>query len=277
MAVFKNGIFAYDNGKPVTPQSLGISLAGIQTCQQFFTSGSISDNAQRYAVYSLVADLENYGIWDKMKAIYPMVGQSGVSSSFQLNLKDPSTFKGTFSGGWTFASTGITGNGSNAYMNTLFNPNNDLPSLFSSHLSIYSRTQVRNGIDIGSATIGTEFALSADLNISSYYAYASIGDKSANNLSSNSSTGFFLANRQSQTSVKAIQNSTLLATNNGSSTSTKPNFNVYIGGMNNGGALTNSSTRQIAFASIGDSLTDTEAANFYTAVQRFQTTLGRQV
>lgn len=34
---------------------------------------------------------------------------------------------------------------------------------------------------------------------------------------------------------------------------------------------------ECAFASIGDGLTDTEAVNFYTAVQRFQTTLGRQV
>jgi hypothetical protein len=35
--------------------------------------------------------------------------------------------------------------------------------------------------------------------------------------------------------------------------------------------------RECAFASIGDGLTDTEAANFYTAVQAYQTTLSRQV
>jgi hypothetical protein len=34
---------------------------------------------------------------------------------------------------------------------------------------------------------------------------------------------------------------------------------------------------QFAFASIGDGLTNTEAANFYTAVQAYQTTLSRQV
>ena len=37
------------------------------------------------------------------------------------------------------------------------------------------------------------------------------------------------------------------------------------------------SNKETCFNSIGDGLTDTEAANFYTAVQRFQTTLGRQV
>jgi hypothetical protein len=37
------------------------------------------------------------------------------------------------------------------------------------------------------------------------------------------------------------------------------------------------STRQCAFSSIGDGLTDTQASNFYTAVQAFQTTLSRNV
>jgi hypothetical protein len=37
------------------------------------------------------------------------------------------------------------------------------------------------------------------------------------------------------------------------------------------------SNREQAFASIGDGLTDTQASNFYTAVQAFQTTLSRQV
>jgi hypothetical protein len=50
-----------------------------------------------------------------------------------------------------------------------------------------------------------------------------------------------------------------------------------IGALNNDGLMQNWSNRQYSFASIGDGLTDTEAANFYTAVQAFQTTLGRQV
>jgi hypothetical protein len=37
------------------------------------------------------------------------------------------------------------------------------------------------------------------------------------------------------------------------------------------------SGRETAFSSIGDGLTDTEAANYYTAVQTFQTTLSRNV
>ena len=51
---------------------------------------------------------------------------------------------------------------------------------------------------------------------------------------------------------------------------------VYIGalGAGSGAYFT---TKQCTFASIGDGLTDTEAANFYTAVQAFQATLGRAI
>ena len=37
------------------------------------------------------------------------------------------------------------------------------------------------------------------------------------------------------------------------------------------------SSKECAFATIGDGLTDTEVANLYIAVQTYQTTLARQV
>jgi hypothetical protein len=52
---------------------------------------------------------------------------------------------------------------------------------------------------------------------------------------------------------------------------------MYLGGFNESNISTFYGNKQIAFASIGDGLTDTEAANFYTAVQAFQTALSRNV
>ena len=51
----------------------------------------------------------------------------------------------------------------------------------------------------------------------------------------------------------------------------------YIGAYNSNGAATYPSTKQCAFSSIGDGLTDAEALAFYNAIQTFNTTLGRQV
>lgn len=270
MAVFKNGIFAYDNGRPVTPQSIGITLPGIQTCQQFFTSGSITDVTQKSALYILVSDLQNYGIWDKMKAIYPMVGQVGVSSSFQLNLKDPNTFRGTFSGGWTFSSTGATPDGSTGYMDTGFNP---FIQNVTESFGIYVRTSDVGGvkIPIGCREGSKENYISTT--ITTLNIRGTLG--TATGLTT-LTKGFVIAydadNLTSQYSNINGTKYTGTRTFNGS-----PNFNFFIGAHNNGGTPQFYSTAEISFAFIGDRITDTEAANLYTAVQRFQTTLGRQV
>ncbi len=235
--------------------------------------GSLSTTEQN-ATKTLVADLKSYGIWSSMKAIYPMVGASAAACA--QNLKS-SSFTGTFTSGWTFASTGVTPNGTSAYMDSTFNPNTSLTSILSAHIAIYSRTQSRGGCDVSVSNGGAELTIAADLNLIGIYGLSNIGSQYAGNLSSNTSVGFFLANRQSATNNKIIQSTTTLATTTISSTSTKPNANVYIGGQNNSGSFQLSTSRQQAFVSIGDGLTDTQASNLYTAVNSFQVSLSRNV
>ena len=52
---------------------------------------------------------------------------------------------------------------------------------------------------------------------------------------------------------------------------------MYIGGVNNNGTAQFFDNHLISFYYYSDGLTDTQASNFYTAVQAFQTTLSRQV
>ena len=238
------------------------------------TAGGSLSATEKAAVNTLVVDMKAAGIWSGMKAIYPMVGASAAACA--QNLKS-SSFTGTFSSGWTFASTGVTPNGTSAYMDTTFNPNTSLTSILSAHLAIYSRTQSRSGCDVAVNQGGTELTIAADLNLIGIYGLSNIGSQYAGNTSTQTSVGFFLANRQSATNNKIIQGTTTLATQTASSSSTKPNANVYVGGQNNSGALNLPTSRQQAFVSIGDGLTDTQAGNFYNAVQAFQTTLSRQV
>ena len=133
MAVFKNGIFAVIDGQIINPT---VNLTISAPCGAFFQAAGVLNLTQRSAIYQLVSDLQGYSIWDKMKAIYPFVGQSNISSSFSYNLKDTSTFRGTFFGGWNFSSTGATPDGSTGYMNTGFNPNGLITST-NAHLSFY--------------------------------------------------------------------------------------------------------------------------------------------
>jgi hypothetical protein len=88
------------------------------------------------------------------------------------------------------------------------------------------------------------------------------------------SQGFFLAARRSATDVLGQRNA---IQSTGSQAEFRNNVNIVFGAVSAGGTISYYSTKQTAFASIGDGLTNTQASDFYTAVQAFQTTLSRQV
>lgn len=247
------------------------------------TAGGTLSATEQTAINTLVLQMKTGGIWTKMKAIYPMVGASAAACS--QNLKS-SSFTGNFTSGWTFASTGATPNGTSSYMNTGLLPSASLTNN-NTHLSFYSRT---NSVPLSGemVEIGAYEAPTADLFeiqlrhsndnfITSAYNFTTFRLSSSNS----NSQGFFIGNRSSSTSLKNFKNGTLLGTNSATNTTnvtTNDTKNLFLAAINAGSINAQSfSNRQCAFASIGDGLTDTEASNFYTAVQAFQTTLNRQV
>jgi hypothetical protein len=227
--------------------------------------GSLTTTEQN-ATKTLVADLKSAGIWSAMKAIYPMVGASAAACA--QNLKS-SSFTGTFSIGGTYSSGGYTGN-SIAYMDTNYNANTS-GSLDSAHLSLYSRTN--------SGTAVVDFGANPPAHFLTY----SFGNYSGINSSDSpvfstlaTSDGMFIGSRTSSSEARFFHKGGSAIVSTRTSTS-RPNLNLWLGGLNNNGIFAFPSSRQFAFASIGDGLTDTQAGNFYTAVQAFQTTLSRQV
>lgn len=249
----------------------------------FIAAAGITDTTQKQAICKLVSDLQGYGIWNKMKAIYPMVG--GTSTTCKYNLKDPrdldAAYRLVFFGGWTFSNTGALPNGVNAYCDTFLNPDNTL-TLNNTHLSFYSRTN-SSGLftDIGGTDNNGSFLPIFKI-IPRYlgdflgYSYSFQSGQFVQNAVADSN-GLMLISRTSSTSFKSYKNGSILG-----STTTIQNQTRILGrnvliGASAGIPIGEYSNRQCAFASIGDGLTDTEAANFYTAVQAYQTTLGRQV
>jgi hypothetical protein len=57
----------------------------------------------------------------------------------------------------------------------------------------------------------------------------------------------------------------------------KSNYNYFLSALNFAGTSNLYGVNTISFAFISNGLTDTEASDFYTAVQAFQTTLGRAI
>jgi hypothetical protein len=231
-------------------------------------------STEEAAIYALGGQLKTDGIWNSMKAIYPMVGASAAACA--QNLKS-SSFTGTFNGGWSFASTGATPNGTNAFMNTGLNENTEL-TLNSTHLSFYSRTNnIGTYGDIGNlnTSIGGNPGTNLNIKWSDNNFYPRVNDNNAGVLNTGNSLGLFITNRINSTQVRAFRNTTLHVIT--SNSIQKVNLNFYIGATNSSGSAAFYSNRQCAFASIGDGLTDTQAGDLNTAVQAFNTTLSRNV
>jgi len=237
------------------------------------TAGGSLSTTEKQAVNQLVLDLKANSLWTPMKAIYPMVGASAGACA--QNLKS-SSFTGTFSSGWTFASTGVTPNGTSAYMNTNFNLSANL-TVDSVHGSVYLNTNnvslIGDPVDFG-AFNGTTQALTFVQSSTATLSFNSRNLGSVVATTQPTRLGFGITSKTSSIVTTLYKNGVNVAS--GSSGGTLPTVSSYLAGLNLGG-LYGPTNNRIAFHSLGDSLTDTQAADFYTAVQAFQTTLSRQV
>jgi len=259
--------------------------AGDADALAFIAAAAITDSTQKSAIDKLVVDLKGYGIWTKMKALYPFVG--GTASQHKFNLKNPldtdAAFRLTFNGGWTHSSNGALPNGTNAYANTFLNP---LTQTTANSLSFnyYSRTNIdANGFHVFSGAIEAPNYLQYFQNQNSIY-YDTYDPQvyGGRILVPNTKTyGNFLGNRTGNTKQIYINSAKILPTDPNVSSGqggARPNLNLYLAAMNTvGNTAIFFSGLQCAFSSIGDGLTDTQALNYNTAIQAFQTTLGRNV
>jgi hypothetical protein len=240
-------------------------------------TGTLS-NTEKLAVDTLVRQMKLDGIWSLMKAIYPMVGASAAACS--QNLKS-SSFTGSFSTGWTFASTGVTPNGTSAYMDTTFNTNTN-QSVNNFSLSVYIRSASTAGqrADMGNANSPTFLPLTtleSNTTMRSQFSWDFTLGGGRANITTTDSRGMWGVSRSGATSWQSFERNTSVSKTTSTTQTVLPNLNIYIGATNINTGAYQFSDRQIAFAHLGDKLSNTEFNNFYTAVQAFQTTLSRQV
>lgn len=247
--------------------------------QAFFdrvtTAGGSLSTTEKNAVNTLVIQMKTDGIWTKIKAVYPMVGASAAACA--QNLKS-SSFTGTFTSGWTFASTGATPNGTSAFMDTNLTPSISLQQN-STHLSYYSRTNISaNQVEIGSANYAGGAKPTYLLYNFSGTTYKAINNVDVqNSILMTPTIGMLIGSRINSTNAKYYHRGTLVDTITANSVQLN-DLKISLAAQRQSTTINqNFSSKECAFASIGDGLSDTEASNFYTAVQAFQTTLSRNV
>ena len=242
----------------------------------FITAATITDSTQQSAIDTLVKALKTANIWTKMKALYPFVG--GTAAQHRFNLKDPRTVNAAFyldfMGGMTHSTLGIVPNGTTSYADTKLNPTGTL-SLNSAHISAYIN-DYGSGILIGSDQT-YRFWISPRFGGSNERSAIFINESAFNYGVSSTNKGLWLGSRINSSFTKLYNNSTVYSNPSFASVALE-NGKIFIGARAVSPTTADSYfNKPISFSSIGDGLTDTETANFYTAVQAYQTTLGRNV
>lgn len=239
----------------------------------FLIATGITDRTIGIAIITLVAAAKAHGWWTKCYAIYPMVG--GTSTTHSYNLKSAGTYTLTYSDSFTHSSTGMTPDNFTSYASTGLVPsavmvNND------THISFYSRTDSSvNGHDIGRViSAGSRISTHIKFTEGNWYGDQYNATERTTYVNA-TSTGYFLDTRTSSTNHVAYKNGAAQNTNSTASTSNISGIttDIQIGNADD----SNSSRRQCAFATIGMGIDATMAADMYTDIQAFQTTLGRQV
>ena len=240
--------------------------------QAFINAAGITGTTQQSAINTIVISLKANNIWTKLDAIYPMVG--GTATTHKFNLKNPAdtnaAYRLNFVGGWTHSANGALPNGTNAYADTFWLSSQQN----SASLSFYSRTNSDGLVHEYGSGIGPLTYLIIRYN---NLTYAAVNSSSDNTFANTDSRGFYLMSRTASNAVKVYKNASAVITASTASTGIAP-YNMIISAWRiDPNTISRYSNRECAFATLGTGLNDAESANLYTAIQAFQTTLGRQV
>jgi len=201
--------------------------------------------------------------------------QEQFAAAYKYNLKDPqdtdAAFRLKIFGTWTFTPTGAKPNGTNAYMDTNFNP--QALGGFTNDYSMFMYTRTLN---VGNGGNGIGFGGDRiDIFDFGGIRYFTCGIIETQVNTGTTWIGLSLGSRISSTSNKLYRNNTNTYSNNTLNTSTSfLNQNLSMGSMGGTAFFTN---YQYALFGMGNGLTDAEAAALYTIVQQFQTSMARQV
>ena len=241
------------------------------------------------AITEFVSDMVGYGLWDNLYTCHPFVNAN--ANDHALNLKypfrNPSANYGYFVGSPTHNSNGITTNGSNAMVIPVS------PDVYANGgnrfgISIYSRTDgsAVNTLsnDFGGTTSPNQEQMSRiwiRSNNNQIGSMGGSGDIYFNNAYTGSAQGLF--STCLGTTVDHLTRNGVILT--GGAVSTKsPVQQPRIYGLAVGAYFNGSNTgifwgvaRNYAYASTQQAWTVADEVNHYVAVQKMQTTLGRQV
>jgi hypothetical protein len=255
----------YENSAPLNPTTLS-----------FISAAGLTNKTHVNAIVYLSNNLISTGLYDKLVAIYPMVG--GSLGSHIYNLKNPvdsnTAYRLSFSGGVTHNSTGSLFGGVDGYANTFLPASSTDLSQNSTSMWFYvtgGKTSTNAMIVMGAnnITLNTPF--------SNFNNNSQVNDSygGSNQKDQDFEKGFIGVSRINSSGFNYYINDNVKFAATASSQA-PVELNLFIGSANVNNTPLAFTNLWCGFSAIGKGLTTSEASTLYTIVKQYETILGRQ-
>lgn len=238
--------------------------------------------AEKGYINTYILALKGYGIWTKLDFL--QVYAQATQQAGNLNWINPALYTAVpyNSATWT-AYQGYTGNSSNMYVDTGYNPaTNGVNYLQNSACHfIYQRLNVGTSTTYacGSRTPASAAGTSTNLRWTDNKVYSHVNAATSAGLLNflrSDARGFFNFNRSASNASQMYINGTSVSTSSEASAAILSS-NDFVLARGSSGVPEGYSSIQASIRGYGGSLDATEQANFYIATQAYMTAIGSQV
>jgi hypothetical protein len=251
--------------------------------QAYFTANTaITSGADKNAINQFYLDLKSFGIYSKLRAMY--LWKWGSASADKWNMINPqdtnSAFRCNFATGFTYSTSGITANGTSAYVDTFLVPSTT-SGITQNSISggVYCRTNKTGsnsryafGLTQVIGANGVDFGI--NMRTGTNNSIFSANDATGGGIAITDSRGFYQVSRTNSTSKNRGLNTYSNVLGNSSGVNT---LKVYFFAYNSSSGTQYYDNYQSPFGYIGTGLTLTEMANFRTCLQTLMTYFGINV
>lgn len=241
----------------------------------FINVAGVTGGIEKKAVNYLTKALKANGLWSKFYAIYPMIGGTAVSHSY--NLKNTALYQITWANGPTHSSNGVDFNGTTQYGDTGLIADS-VQTLNDTAIHIYIRDNaVSASMEVGASNGATQESYFITRNTGDAFFSDTYGSGGGRLTAANAnSSGMFSASRESSTLHAVYRNGSSIGSNT-TSQGTLPTVSYFIAALNNAGTAASYSTLQNAFAGISSGFTSAQASTLNTIIDTYQKRLSRNV
>ena len=259
----------------------GYSYTNAEAATLVAAMSSAPDDTRKGQIDTCIGAIKTAGVWSKLDCLW--IRAAHDSQAALLDWKRLSDSTAVNSPTFT-TDRGFTGDGSTSYINTNFTPSTDGANYIrdsasmGAYLNAGTDTAVSGPNSIGALTVSYQARIEPWRSATpGSTVRARVNDGTATTVGTVATRfGLTAVNRSGASAVQIYRNGASIGTSTAAS-SNVPSIDVYALGFNNGGALGGANDNRIAAAFVGGSLTSTEHADLFTAIEAYLDAVGAGV